>query len=452
MSGTTGCTAGALGGSDGDNGPATSATFNTPYGILVDPNGNVYVADAFNARVRVIYQGTGSIINVSNAGGTPAALISGLNKPAQIAVDGAGNVYVADTGNNRIAMTSAAGGTITALGTGPSAPTGVAVDALGNIYIADTGNNRVVRIYANGGQQTLPIMGLSGPAGLVLDGAGDLFVADKGNSRVVELGISASQATINLGTTTFAPSGVAVDAAGDLYVTDATNLQVVTYAAGSTNGNPILTGLTAPVGIAIDVNGSVYVADTGAAGAVALNRTLGNITYPVTNVLQVNPASIKFTDTGNQPLIFTGTSYASNVIAPFSLASAPSNGCLFGSANAIPAAGSCLITTNFSPTVAGNDTDTIVPVTNAANNANTSAVLTGLAIHLTSTSTTINVTSPTTTSYYYGQTLTVTATTTLNSNVARLQVSLHVRYTLLTVTGQRDYYSREPPSFRWPTA
>src|ERR1019366_8217178 len=97
-----------------------------------------------------------------------------------------------------------------------------------------------------------------------------------------ELGISASQATINLGTTTFAPSGVAVDAAGDLYVTDATNLQVVTYAAGSTNGNPILTGLTAPVGIAIDVNGSVYVADTGAAGAVALNRTLGNITYPVT--------------------------------------------------------------------------------------------------------------------------------------------------------------------------
>ena len=219
------------------------------------------------------------------------------------------------------------------------------------------------------------------------------------------------------GTTTFAPSGVAVDAAGDLYVTDATNLQVVTYAAGSTNGNSILTGLKAPVGIAVDVNGSVYVADTGAAGAVALNRTLGNITYPVTNVMQVNPAPIKFTDTGNQPLIFTGTGYATNVVAPFSLVSATSNGCLLGPANAIPAAGSCLVDANFAPTAAGNDTDTISPVTNAANNANTSAVLTGLAIQLTPTTTTISITSPTTTSFYYGQTLTVTATTTLNSNV-----------------------------------
>ena len=62
VSGTTGCTPGAIGGVDGDGGPATSATFNSPYGILVDPNGNVYVADVYNARVRVIYEGTGSIL------------------------------------------------------------------------------------------------------------------------------------------------------------------------------------------------------------------------------------------------------------------------------------------------------------------------------------------------------------------------------------------------------
>ena len=369
--------------------------------------GNLYIADATS----------NSVEKVAAAGGTPSTLISGLNKPAQIAVDGVGNVYVADAGNNRIAMTSGNGGAITALGTGLSAPTGVAVDAQGNIDVSDTGNNRVVRIFAVGGQQTLPITGLSSPAGLALDGAGDLFVADKGNSRVVELGTSSSQTTVPLGTATFAPSGVAVDAAGDLYVTDATNLQVLSYAYGSTNGNPVLTGLTAPVGIAVDANGSVYVADKGAVGAIALDRALGNITYPVTNVLQVIPAPIKFTDTGNQPLIFTGTSYASNVTAPFSLASASSNGCLFGSANAIPAAGNCLVTASFAPSVAGNDSDTIAPITNAANNANVSAVLSGLAIHLTSTSTTINVTSPTTTSYYYGQTLTVTATTTLSSNV-----------------------------------
>lgn len=390
--------------------PGTQTTIGTslkPNGVGTDLLGNLYISDSTSNTVK----------KVAASGGTPTTLISGLNKPAQVAVDGAGNVYVADTGNNRIAMTAASGGSVTALGTGLSAPAGVAVDALGNVYVSDTGNNRVVRISANGGQQTLALSGLSSPAGLALDAAGDLFVADKGNSRVVELGVSASQTTVNLGTTTFAPSAVAVDAAGDLYVTDATNLQVLTYAFGSTNASTIMTGLTAPVGIAVDVNGSIYVADTGATGAVALNRTLGNITYPVTNVLQTNLSPIKFTDTGNQPLVFTGTSYASNVTAPFSLASASANGCLFGLANAIPTAGSCLVTASFAPTVAGNDTDTIAPITSAANNANVSAVLSGLAIHLTSTSTTINVTSPTTSTYYYGQTLTITATTTLTANV-----------------------------------
>ena len=390
--------------------PGTQTTIGTglkPNGVGTDLNGNLYISDA----------GQNTVLKVAAAGGVPSATaFSGLKAPAQVAVDGAGTIYVADSGNNRIAVLTA-GNSVLSIGTGLSGPTGVAGDGLGNVYVSDTGNNRVVRIYANGGQQTLPITGLSAPAGLALDGAGDLFVADQGNSRVVELGINSSQAPVNLGTSTFAPSGVAVDAAGDLYVTDATNLQVLIYANGSTNSNPIMTGLSAPVGIAVDANGSVYVADKGAAGVVALNRVLGNITYPVTNVLQVNPAPIKFTDTGNQPLIFTGTSYASNVTVPFSLASASSNGCLFGSANAIPSAGSCLVTANFAPTAPGNDTDTIVPITNAANNANASAVLTGLAIHLTSTSTTINVTSPATTPYYYGQTLTVTATTTLSSNV-----------------------------------
>lgn len=390
--------------------PGTQTTIGTslkPNGVGTDLNGNLYISDA----------GQNLVLKVASTGGVPVATsFSGLKAPAQIAVDGAGNIYVADSGNNRVAVLTT-GNSVLSLGAGLSGPTGVAVDGLGNVYVSDTGNNRVVRIFANGGQQTLPITGLSSPAGLALDATGDLYVADKGNSRVVELGISSSQATVNLGTATFTPSGIAVDAAGDLYVTDATNLQVLSYAAGSTNSNPILTGLTAPVGIAVDVNGSVYVADTGAAGAIALNRALGNITYPVTNVLQINPAPIKFTDTGNQPLIFTGTTYASNVTVPFSLASAASNGCLLGSTNAIPVAGNCLVTANFAPTVAGTDTDTIAPITNAANNANVSAVLSGLAIYLTSTSTTINVTSPTTTSYSYGQTLTVTATTTLNSNV-----------------------------------
>ena len=178
-----------------------------------------------------------------------------------------------------------------------------------------------------------------------------------------------------------------MDAAGDLYVTDATNLQVLVYAAGSTNGNASLTGLTVPAGIAVDGNGSVYVADTGAAGVIALDRALGSISYPVTNVLQANASPITLTDTGNLPLVFTGTSYASNVTTPFSLASASSNGCVLGVANAVVAGGSCLLSASFTPTTTGTYTDTIVPTTNAANNASVSAVLSGLAIHLTTTST-----------------------------------------------------------------
>jgi sugar lactone lactonase YvrE len=290
--------------------PGTQTTIGaslTANGVGVDLLGNLYVSDS----------SSGTVKKVAAVGGTPATLIAGLNAPAQIAVDGKGNVYVADAGNNRVAMTSGAGGTVTAIGAGLSAPTGVAVDAVGNVYISDTGNNRVVRVFATGGQQTLPITGLTAPAGLALDSAGDLFVADYGNSRVVELGANASQTTINLGTTAFAPDGISVDAAGDLYVIDATHSQVLSYAAGSTNGNPELTGLTAPVGIAVDTNGSVYVAQSSAnGGVVALNRAGGNITYPVTNVGQANASPITFTDTGNQPLIFTGTAYASNVTAP----------------------------------------------------------------------------------------------------------------------------------------
>ena len=389
--------------------PGTQATIGTglkPGGVGVDLIGNLYISDITSGTVK----------KVPASGGVPSTLISGLNKPAQVSVDGKGNIYVADAGNNRIAMTGPLGGAITALGTGLSGPTGVAVDGLGNIYVSDTGNNRVVRIGFAGGQGTLLLTGLNAPQGLALDPAGDLFVADFGNKRTVELGVNSSQAAVNLGTTSFAPTGIAVDAAGDLYISDATNLQIVSYAAGSTNGSPILTGLMAPVGIAIDTNGSLYVADTGALGVIAVNRALGNITYPVTNLGQANPASITFSNSGNQPLTFP-TTYAANVTTPYSLASAASNGCALGATHSIAAGSSCLVTASFTPTAAGTFTDSIVPASNAGNNGVTSAVLSGLAVHLTTTSTTLNVTTPATSPYYYGQTLVITAATTLSANV-----------------------------------
>jgi sugar lactone lactonase YvrE len=395
--------------------PGTQTTIGTglkPNGVATDLLGHLYISDATSNTVKT----------VTASGGTPTTLISGLSNPAQIAVDGKGNIYVADTGNNRIAMTSAAGGTVTALGSGLSAPTGVAVDGLGDVFIADTGNNRVVELFANGGQKTLGITGLNAPAGLALDSAGDVFVADKGNSRVVEYGVSSGQTTVNLGTTTFIPGAVAIDTAGDLYVVDATNLQVLSYLNPSTglssNGTTVaVTGLTTPVGIAMDVNGSIYIADQGVAGAIAVNRTLASINFPVTNLSSVSQAALTFTSSGNLPLSFNGTQFATATgnTSVFSLAAASANGCALGTANAIASGNSCLLTASFSPIVKGNYSETIAPITNAANNGSLSGVLSGEAVLLIVSTTTTSIT-PTTTSIYYGQAVTVTATTNFASN------------------------------------
>ncbi|MDR3735528.1 MAG: hypothetical protein P4L10_08340 [Acidobacteriaceae bacterium] len=389
--------------------PGTQTTIGTglkPNGVAADLIGNLYISDATSNTVK----------KVAAAGGTPATLITGLSNPAEVAVDGKGNIYVADTGNNRIAITTAAGGAATTFATGFTAPTGVAVDAVGNVYVADTGANRVVEIFAIGGQKTLSLSGLSAPGNLALDGAGDLYIVDQGNKQIVELGANFSQITVPLGTNAPIPSAVAVDTAGNLYITDATNLQVVGYLAGSSSGNMLLNGLTAPIGIAADVNGSLYIADQGAGGVIAINRTLANIAFPVTNLGSVSNASLSFTNSGNLPFTFNGTQFANATgnTAVFSLASASTNGCVLGTP--VAAGNKCQLTANFSPVVKGNYTATISPLTSAANNGSLSGSLSGEAVLLIVSTTTTAITQPTTSSIYYGQIVTIAATTSFASN------------------------------------
>jgi hypothetical protein len=398
--------------------PGTQTTIGTGLnveGVGTDLLGNLYISDA-----------TGTVQKVTAAGGTPATLISGLSNPAQVAVDGKGNVYVADTGHNRIAMTTAAGGTVTPLGTGLSGPTGVAVDGLGNVYVSDTGNKRLVKLFAGGGQQTIALTGANAPVptGLALDAAGDLFVVDTANSDVVEVSASASQTalTFTVGATPVVPSAVAVDAAGDLYVADATNKQVVDALVGS-NGlsNPLaITGLAGPLALALDANGSVYVADSGAAGVIAVDRALGNISFPTTNAqpAQTSMVDITFSNTGNEPLIFNGSQFATATgdTAVFSLTSGSTNSCTLGSATPITAGGSCRLTANFSPVVSGVVSETISPVTNAANNAGVSAVLSGKGAILVPTSTSISTNPSVSVAVSYGQTVTASSTVTLTSS------------------------------------
>ena len=115
-----------------------------PIGIAIDAAGNRYIADYASANVTEV-----------SAGGTVSTISSTLLHPNAIAVDSSGtNVYVSDAGNDRVLEIPVAGGSQTTLGSGLSEPDGVAVDSTGNVYIADFNNHRVLKIAAVGGGQT----------------------------------------------------------------------------------------------------------------------------------------------------------------------------------------------------------------------------------------------------------------------------------------------------------
>src|SRR5262249_55832572 len=156
--------------------------------------GNVYIADSLNSRVRRVTP-TGTISTVAGngtaglGGDGGAATSAQINSPTGVAVDAAGNLYIADFANNRVRQVTA-GGTISAIGgTDWILPSSVAADAAGNAYVGDSGNNRIRLINASGGVSTIAGNGLAGfsgdggsalkaqvgnPVGLALDNAGNL--------------------------------------------------------------------------------------------------------------------------------------------------------------------------------------------------------------------------------------------------------------------------------------
>jgi uncharacterized protein (TIGR03437 family) len=258
-------------GFSGDGGPATSASLSTPYGVAFDAAGNLYIADQQNQRIREVSGET--IATVAGIGGFgfsgdggPATSAS-ICLPAGVALDSAGNLYIADSFNNRIRKVS--GGTITTVagngnqgfsgdgGPATSAslftPIGVAVDSAGNLYIADSFNNRIRKVSGgtittvagsgsdgfagNGGPATSASLSL--PAGMAIDSAGNLYIADAGNNRIRKVsggtittfagngaasfsgdGGPATSASLNF------PSGVAFDSAGNLYIADINNQRI----------------------------------------------------------------------------------------------------------------------------------------------------------------------------------------------------------------------------------
>jgi len=267
----------------GDNLKATGVSLNSPYGVLVDSSGNIYISDTSDDEVRVVNAKTGIISQVAGSPGNYAYVASQdggpanqayLDLPVGLAMDQAGNLYIADSVHDLVRRVDTSGIITSVVGVnsvgwntycgdgGPAAsgciykPFGLSFDGAGNLYIADSSNN-CVRKVSNGIITTVagqcgPTGGFSGDGGLatkaklnrpwsvVANAAGDLFISDY-NNEVIRMvsGITGVITTIagqaNVGTgysgdggvATGAkfdhPTGLALDSSGNVYVADADN-------------------------------------------------------------------------------------------------------------------------------------------------------------------------------------------------------------------------------------
>ena len=300
------------------DGTGSAATFFSPFGVAVDATGNIYVADTTNNIIRKITSsgvvttlaGRALISGSSDGSGRPAM----FNYPNSVAVDGSGNIYVADTRNNAIRKITTSGVVSTFAGSAASFsnPCGVAVDGNGNVYVADTGNNTIRKITSSGVVTTLAgSAGISGsadgtgsaasfynPWGVAVDGSGNVYVADAYNHTIRKITSSGVVTTLagragtagsSDGTGSAAsfhyPLSMAVDGSGNVYVADTynhtirkiTSSGVVTLlagragAVGSSDGSGSAASFYYPNDVAVDGSGNIYVADTN-------NNTIRKIT------------------------------------------------------------------------------------------------------------------------------------------------------------------------------
>lgn len=306
----------------GDGNAAAAAQLNTPLGVAVGTSigsgiaPTFYIADTANNVVRIVANGV-----ISNFAGTGTAGSSGdqLNGPQGLAVDSAGSLYIADTQNNRVRKVS--GGAIsTVAGSGTAgfggdggaatsaqlnAPFGVAVDAAGNLYIAEFSNNRVRKVSTNGNIGTLAGNGVSGfsgdglqatsaqlngPQGVAVDSAGNVYIADTANNRVRKVAANGVITTVaGNGAAGFSgdgnsavnaqvgnPTAVATDSVGNVYIADGSarvrklflSGLITTIAGTGTRGYSGDGGsapnarLNGPSSLAVNAAGSIWVADT----------------------------------------------------------------------------------------------------------------------------------------------------------------------------------------------
>jgi len=315
----------------GDGGAATSALLDSPAGVALDSSGNIYIADTHNNRIREVLASTGVISTIAGtgvngfSGDGAAATAATLSYPTAVAVDTAGNVYIADTNNHRIrkiigtTISTVAGNgdqayegdNVLATTTGLDTPNGVAVDASFNIYIGDTHNQRVrlvtaatgfITTFAGTGVKTYTADGgaatgaaLARPRGVAVSPNGTILIADSDNDRVRTVTGGTINTAVGNGTQGFAgdtglataatidtPRAVAATAGNNVVVSDTSN-QRVREVDG--NGDLITIaglGATGTESLVLSTTASTVVYGTGSLTATfsfGSNTATGNVTF-----------------------------------------------------------------------------------------------------------------------------------------------------------------------------